>query len=47
MDTLLTNDEFIPHLIDLLLYHVLSGAVFPANLSDGSLISALNSEDIW
>jgi hypothetical protein len=41
LDTLLTNNEFIPHLANLLLYHVLAGELFAINnLSDGLTVAA-------
>jgi uncharacterized surface protein with fasciclin (FAS1) repeats len=46
VDSLLTNDEFIPQLADLLLYHVLSGAFFAMDLSDDLTVTALNGEDL-
>ena len=46
VDSLLTNDEFIPQLADLLLYHVLSGAFFARDLSDDLTVTALNGEDL-
>jgi hypothetical protein len=45
-NTLLTNDEFIPHLVDLLLYHVLPGEVFSTDLSDGLTVAAANGENL-
>jgi transforming growth factor-beta-induced protein len=46
LQTLLTNDEFIPHLQDLLLYHVLAGTVLAIDLSDGLVAEALNGESL-
>jgi uncharacterized surface protein with fasciclin (FAS1) repeats len=46
LNTLLTNDEFIPHLINLLVYHVLIGEVFAADLSDDLIVTAANGEDL-
>jgi transforming growth factor-beta-induced protein len=46
LDTLLTNDEFIPHLVNLLLYHVLLGEAFSTNLSDGLTVTAASGEDL-
>jgi transforming growth factor-beta-induced protein len=46
LNTLLTNDEFIPHLTDLLLYHVVSGEVFAIDLSDDLTVTAANGEDL-
>jgi uncharacterized surface protein with fasciclin (FAS1) repeats len=46
LTTLLTNDEFIPHLIDLLVYHVLMGEVFAISLSDDLTVTAANGEDL-
>jgi uncharacterized surface protein with fasciclin (FAS1) repeats len=43
-DTLFNNDAFIPHLANLLLYHVL-GTVTPQNFQGNSLI-ALNKESV-
>jgi uncharacterized surface protein with fasciclin (FAS1) repeats len=47
-NTLFTNDAFIPHLVDLLLYHVL-GEVITTNqhaMFDGSFLSPLNGESL-
>jgi transforming growth factor-beta-induced protein len=44
VDTLSTNDEFIPHLRNLLLYHVFSGSFISSNVEDGSQITSLNGE---
>jgi uncharacterized surface protein with fasciclin (FAS1) repeats len=46
VDSLLTNDEFIPQLADLLLYHVLSGEFFAMDLSDKLTVTALNGENL-
>jgi uncharacterized surface protein with fasciclin (FAS1) repeats len=46
LNTLLTNDEFIPHLTDLLIYHVLVSEVFAIDLSDDLVVSAANGEDL-
>jgi uncharacterized surface protein with fasciclin (FAS1) repeats len=46
LDTLLNNDEFIPHLANLLLYHVLPSEVFAIDLSDDLVVSAANGEDL-
>jgi uncharacterized surface protein with fasciclin (FAS1) repeats len=43
---LLTNDEFIPHLQDLLLYHVFSGEVFASDLFEGLVAEAINGESL-
>jgi uncharacterized surface protein with fasciclin (FAS1) repeats len=40
--TLLNNDEFIPHLTDLLLYHVTTGRLFATNFKDDMILTALN-----
>jgi uncharacterized surface protein with fasciclin (FAS1) repeats len=42
LDTLSTNDEFIPHLRNLLLYHVVSGSFLSSDFEDGSQVTALN-----
>jgi uncharacterized surface protein with fasciclin (FAS1) repeats len=47
LSTLLTNDEFIPHLVNLLLYHVVSGEVFAIDLSDDLTVTAANGEDLF
>jgi uncharacterized surface protein with fasciclin (FAS1) repeats len=41
LDTLSTNDEFIPHLRNLLLYHVVSGSFLSSDFEDGSQVTAL------
>jgi uncharacterized surface protein with fasciclin (FAS1) repeats len=46
LNTLLTNDEFIPHLVNLLLYHVLHGELFASDLEDDLILTALNGEDL-
>jgi transforming growth factor-beta-induced protein len=46
VETLLTNDEFIPHLTDLLLYHVLAGEFLAIDLSDDLTVSAVNGETL-
>jgi uncharacterized surface protein with fasciclin (FAS1) repeats len=43
----LTNDEFIPHLVNLLVYHVLIGEVFAIDLSNGLTVTAANGEDLF
>jgi transforming growth factor-beta-induced protein len=45
LDTLLNNDEFIPHLTDLLLYHVLDAEVFSAHIFNFQ-VDALNRETL-
>jgi transforming growth factor-beta-induced protein len=44
MDALWTNDEFIPHLRDLLLYHVLSGLFSSNSFSNLSQVTTMNGE---
>jgi hypothetical protein len=39
---LLNNDEFIPHLTNLLLYHVTTGELFARNFKDDMILTALN-----
>lgn len=46
VNTLLTNDEFIPQLADLLLYHVLSGEFFVNDLFNHLTVTALNRENL-
>jgi uncharacterized surface protein with fasciclin (FAS1) repeats len=46
VDSLLINDEFIPQLADLLLYHVLSGEFFAIDSSDKLTVTALNGENL-
>lgn len=46
LNTLLTNDEFIPHLQNLLLYHVFSGEVFASDLFEGLIAEAINGESV-
>jgi transforming growth factor-beta-induced protein len=46
LNTLLTNDEFIPHLVNLLLYHVLTAEVFALDLFNGLTVSAANGEPL-
>jgi len=46
LELLLLDDEFIPHLQDLLLYHVLGGRFFSFDLSDGLIATALNEETL-
>jgi transforming growth factor-beta-induced protein len=48
VNTLLTNDAFLPHLTDLLLYHVL-GTQITTNMyafSNGTFLDALNDESL-
>lgn len=50
-ETLFENDEFIPHLADLILYHVLAGEFFAADLRGladitGAVLLTLNGEII-
>jgi uncharacterized surface protein with fasciclin (FAS1) repeats len=44
--TLLLDDEFIPHLQDLLLYHTIEGEVFSSDLSDGLIAATFNGETV-
>jgi transforming growth factor-beta-induced protein len=51
IDLLFVNDEFIPHLQDLLLYHILSGEFFGSDLEllagvDGVSLPTVNTESI-
>jgi transforming growth factor-beta-induced protein len=45
LNTLLTNDEFVPHLADLLLYHVWGAAVFSGRLFNFR-VPTLNEEKV-
>jgi uncharacterized surface protein with fasciclin (FAS1) repeats len=47
-DTLFTDDAFLPHLTDLLLYHVLGTKITPNTYAmfDGQFLSPLNGESL-
>lgn len=42
----LLNEEFRPHLTDLLLYHIVDGEVFSSDITDGIELQTLNGETI-
>jgi len=42
----LFNEEFLPHLIDLLLYHVIDGEIFSSDITDGAVVETMNGETI-
>jgi transforming growth factor-beta-induced protein len=44
LELIFSNDEFIPHLRNLLLYHLLSSEFFAIDLFDGLVADALNGE---
>jgi transforming growth factor-beta-induced protein len=46
LSTLFFNDEFVPHLQDLLLYHILGSEVLSSGFVDGTAMNALNSEAV-
>jgi uncharacterized surface protein with fasciclin (FAS1) repeats len=46
LETLFTNDEFLPHLEDLLLYHGLEGGRFTSQFGNGARITTLNTERV-
>jgi transforming growth factor-beta-induced protein len=42
---LFENDEFLPHLRNLLLYNILMGEFFEADFTDGAVVTAFNREN--
>jgi transforming growth factor-beta-induced protein len=44
--TLFLNDAFVPHLQDLVLYHILGGEIFSNGFEDGTVRNALNQEQV-
>ena len=42
----LLNEEFRPHLIDMLLYHVVNGEIFTSAIIDGAVVETMNGETI-
>lgn len=43
---LVENEDYMPHLTDLLWYHVLNGEVFSDDLEDGAEVKTLNGEPV-
>jgi transforming growth factor-beta-induced protein len=44
--TLFYNNEFVPHLQNLILYHILGGEVFSSGFANGTVINALNQRQV-
>jgi transforming growth factor-beta-induced protein len=40
------NNEFLPHLQDLILYHILGGEVFSSGFANGTVLNALNQQQV-
>jgi uncharacterized surface protein with fasciclin (FAS1) repeats len=43
---LLFDNEFVPHLQDLLLYHIIGGEIFSSGFLDGTVLNTLNQQQV-